>query len=76
MRLPVATARNSLSPTRTRADAIDPSAAICLIELGERVMVNPRKGYTTARCGKRGANLLEGCCLECASLVKTAVFLG
>src|SRR5260370_5768980 len=56
-RLPVATARNTFSPTRTKAEPIDPSAAICFTELGDRVMGNPRKDYTMPRCGKRGAEL-------------------
>ena len=36
-----------LEPTGTRAEPIDPSAATCLTELGERVMEDPRKDYTT-----------------------------
>src|SRR5258706_8238451 len=50
-RLPVATARNTFSPTRTKAEPIDPSAAICFTELGDRVMRNPRKDYTMFQGG-------------------------
>ncbi len=45
-RLPVARARNTLSVTRISAEPIDPSAAICLTEVGEREMGKPRKDYT------------------------------
>ena len=34
-------------------EPIDPSAAICLTELGERVMRNPRRDYTMAPVGMR-----------------------
>src|SRR5579863_255284 len=42
-RLPVAAARNTLSPTRIKAEPIDPSAAICFADVGERVMEEPSK---------------------------------
>src|SRR5580704_5690874 len=37
-RLPVATARNTLSATSTSAEPMDPSAAICLTDVGDLVM--------------------------------------
>jgi len=45
-----------LSPTRISAEPIEPSAAICLIEVGERAMGNPRKDYTMAPRGPRDTN--------------------
>ena len=45
-RLPVATAKNTLRLTRTIAEPMDPSAAICFTEIGDRVMRNPQKDYT------------------------------
>jgi hypothetical protein len=50
-RLPVATARDTLSPPKTSAEPIDPSAAIRLTELEVRVIGNPRKDYTIGGLG-------------------------
>src|SRR5580700_8871334 len=43
-RLPVATARNTFRLTRIIAEPMDPSAAICLTDVGDRVMSDASKG--------------------------------
>src|SRR5579862_5944393 len=60
-RLPVATARNTLSATRTSAEPMDPSAAICLTDVEDRMMGKSSEGII--RCGKmwRMLQLARGC---------------
>ncbi len=62
-RLPVATAKNTFSATSTNAEPMDPSAAICLTDVGVRVMEeNLEKDYTM-----QGRNVAQALCL-CAFL--------